>query len=356
MTIEERQLKTHEGDRVQVNRIGDRPTWQQRLRTHIVSRGIQVMCGSADVDPTNVATDIPLMRAAARLAWLKALRAVGVKSFVTTSGLGHHFVCHTDDLANFPFYHRRAYQAELELCAAWLQEEDRPVVYDVGANGGFFSTQLAQMLAHRTPIIYAFEPVPTTFAKLVQSVQRLGLKDSIVPVPAAVVDNPGLVCMSYSERNSLFAQVTQRDLNLRAGNKRAQADGITLDGFYASVGALPRLVKIDAEGYEVSVLRGAEGLLSRPDRPAILFECNPRTLAECGASVCTLLNLLLGYTVHYVDDLCGQKIPFGSLIQDFEKIDWLCNLFAVPLAENSARRGAIVSQYSARPVAGGIGR
>ena len=177
MTIEERQLKTHEGDGAQLNRIGDRPTWQQRLRTHIVSRGIQAMCGSVDVGP-NVATDIPLMRAAARLAWLKALRAAGVnKSFVTTSGLGHHFVCHTDDLANFPFYHRRAYQAELELCAAWLQEEDRPVVYDVGANGGFFSTQLAQMLAHRTPIIYAFEPVPTTFAKLVQSVQRLGLND-----------------------------------------------------------------------------------------------------------------------------------------------------------------------------------
>ena len=43
------------------------------------------------------------------------------------------------------------------------------------------------MLAHRTPIIYAFEPVPTTFAKLVQSVQRLGLNNSIVPVPAAVV-------------------------------------------------------------------------------------------------------------------------------------------------------------------------
>ena len=57
MTIEERQLKTHEGDGAQLNRIGDRPTWQQRLRTHIVSRGIQAMCGSVDVAP-NVATDI----------------------------------------------------------------------------------------------------------------------------------------------------------------------------------------------------------------------------------------------------------------------------------------------------------
>ena len=240
MTIEERQLKTHEGDGAQLNRIGDRPTWQQRLRTHIVSRGIQAMCGSVDVGP-NVATDIPLMRAAARLAWLKALRAVGVKSFVTTSGLGHHFVCHTDDLANFPFYHRRAYQAELELCAAWLQEEDRPVVYDVGANGGFFSTQLAQMLAHRTPIIYAFEPVPTTFAKLVQSVQRLGLNDFDRPRSGGGGRQSGAGLHELFRTKFIVCSGHSAGPDLRAGNKRAQADGVTLDGFYASVGALPRL-------------------------------------------------------------------------------------------------------------------
>ena len=55
-----------------------------------------------------------------------------------TELIGYRFVCHTRDLANFPFYFPRAYQAELQLCAAWLQEEDSPVVYDIGANDGFF--------------------------------------------------------------------------------------------------------------------------------------------------------------------------------------------------------------------------
>ena len=42
---------------------------------------------------------------------------------------------------------------------------------------GFFATQLAQMLARQSPEVYAFEPVPTTFVKLVQSVNQLGLND-----------------------------------------------------------------------------------------------------------------------------------------------------------------------------------
>jgi FkbM family methyltransferase len=319
---------------------GARPGWRQRVRARIVTRGIRIMCGDASDVSAAAAADIPLVSGAARLAWLTALHAVGIERFVTTSGLGYDFVCHPGDLASFPFYYRRAYQAELKLCAAWLQGDDRPVVYDVGANGGFVSTHLAQMLARRQPRIYAFEPVPATFAKLAQSVQRLGLSESVVPVPAAVLDIPGPVCISYSDRNSLLAQVSPRGLNARVGDRLAQAKGITLDAFYARVGALPKLVKIDVEGSELAVLRGAQGLLSSPDRPAILFEYNPFTSTESAFCVRTLLDLLPGYTLHYVDDLRGQQIPFGERIWAGEKIDWICNLFAVPVTTSCTERWA----------------
>ena len=45
-----------------MNRI-DRPTWQQRLRTRIVSRGIQMMCDKATVSAA-AATDISLLSGA----------------------------------------------------------------------------------------------------------------------------------------------------------------------------------------------------------------------------------------------------------------------------------------------------
>src|SRR5258705_7432346 len=107
----------------------------------------------------------------------------------------------------------------------------------MGANVGFVSTQLAQMLAARSPTIYAFEPVPTTFAKLVQTVHRLGLNDRVHPIPAAVLDDPRQVCLSYSLRNSLYAQITPHGLNPRVGDHLAYAPGVTLDGFCSLEGA-----------------------------------------------------------------------------------------------------------------------
>ena len=325
-----------------INWLSGRPNWRQRLRTYIVSRGVHVICGSADYVSADYASDIPLFSSGARLAWLKALGALGVKSFITTSGLGYDFVCHTGDLANFPFYDRQAYRPELQLCLGWLQGEDGPVIYDIGANDGFVSTHLAQMLAGHAPQIYAFEPTPTTFAKLVQSVERLGLDNSVYPVAAAVIDNPKPVQISYSERNSLLAQIRPPGLHPRADEKIAEAEGVTLDGISSSTKTFPNLIKIDAEGSEAAVFRGAQRLLSRPDRPAILFECNAATLVQCGESVATLIDLLGGYALYYVNDYCGQKVRFGHLVESPEKIDWVCNLFAVPLTEHAADRWAAV--------------
>lgn len=330
---------------VAINWVSDRPNWRQRLRTHIVSRGVRVMCGSADYVSADYASNIPLFKGAARLLWLKALGALGVKSFIATSGLGYDFVCHTGDLANFPFYDRQAYRPELALCFGWLQGEDNPVVYDIGANDGFISTHLVQMLAGRTPKIYAFEPTPTTFARLVQSVERLGLNNSIYPIAAAVIDNPRSVRISYSERNSLLAQIRPLGSKPRVGEKIAHAEGVTLDGISSSTRTLPKLIKIDAEGSEPAVFRGAQNLLSRPDRPAILFECNAATLAECGESVATLIDLLRGYALYYVNDYGGQKIPFGAPIENPDKIDWVCNLFAVPTTDSATRQWASLLQH-----------
>src|SRR5262249_29974300 len=251
---------------------------RQALRTRIIELGIQAIWGKSAF-PAAMAADVPLMSAGLRMAWLRALGAVGVRKFVATSGLGHDFICHVGDLAEYPYYYRRAFQHELTICAAWLREMERPVVYDVGANVGFFATQLAQILAGQPLQIYAFEPVPTTFPKLVHSVHELGLSHRIHPIAAAVLDDACPGHLSYCESNSLYAQVAANG-NPRAGDALAHAPGVTLDGFLSFAGMLPALVKIDVEGSEVAVLRGAQRLLARPDRPALVFEYNPDTLLE----------------------------------------------------------------------------
>ena len=96
-----------------------------------------------------------------------------------------------------------------------------------------------------------------------------------------MLDSSGLVQLSWPDRNSLEAQVTPR-LNRRADHRLTWADAIPLDTFCALVGSRPSLVKIDAEGSEPAVLRGAAHLLASSKPPAILFEfsgllCDLRT-------------------------------------------------------------------------------
>lgn len=274
-----------------------------------------------------------------RQAWLRILGAVGVRRFVARSGFGHRYVCHLGDfLGENPFYNREAFRVELELCAAWLKEDERPLVFDVGANVGFWSTQLAQMLATQLPEIYAFEPVPATFLKLVDSVERLGLHARVHAVPAAVLDEARPVRLTYSCRDSLFAQVTDGKINPRAGDQLVYAAGLTLDEFCSSVKIIPSLVKIDVEGSEINVMRGARQLLEGTERPCLLFEFNPCTLSETGTNRSAFNELLPGYTLYYVDDFEGQKLPIGQAISSLDRINWVCNLFAVPSTERHAAR------------------
>jgi FkbM family methyltransferase len=320
--------------------------WWQELRMRIIELGIHMLWGKSAF-PATMAADVSMMSGAWRMAWIRTLGAVGIQQFAAKSGLGYDFICHVGDLAEYPYYHRSAFKDELAICTAWLRDEQAPVVFDVGANVGFFATQLAQMLARQAPEIYAFEPVPTTFVKLVQSVNRLCLNDSIHPIAAAVLDDRRPVHLSFSDRNSLYAQVAAQG-RPRVGDALAQAPSVTLDDFQSFVGVHPALLKIDVEGSEIAVLRGARRLLSREDRPAVLFEYNPDTLMECDAAVDAFHELLAGYALYYVDDFEGRKKPLGSRIARVEDTQYACNLFAVPLVEGATQRWTAALEYARR--------
>jgi FkbM family methyltransferase len=269
--------------------------------------------------------------------WLRALKSIGLQNFIARSGLGYEFVCHIGDLSEYPFYHPRAYEKELALCHGWLRHAATPVVYDLGANVGFISTHLAQMLANQAPKIYAFEPVPATFSKLEVSVSRLGVHAAVHPVPFALSDSPGTLRIAFSRGNSLVSRVVT-DHTSSPGEQIVCARGTTLDEFSAELGVQPTLMKMDIEGSEIAALMGAQNLLSREDRPSVLFEHNPVALSERGATARCFSELLAGYDFYYVDDLENQILPFGSRITDLSRVHWICNLFAVPTGDANAAK------------------
>jgi FkbM family methyltransferase len=90
-------------------------------------------------------------------------------------------------------------------------------------------------------------------------------------------------------------------------------------------------VKIDVEGAELLVLRGAAAVLSR-DQPVILFECGPSGPVAFGYSVGEVHDFLTGtcgYSVFLLKDFLSGKRPIdragfeAALVYPFQAFNWI---------------------------------
>jgi FkbM family methyltransferase len=136
--------------------------------------------------------------------------------------------------------------AEYEAFRAAVRPGD--VALDVGANAGAY----ALALGHRVRPggrVFAFEPAPDTFRGLAAHVRLNGLEDVVVPVRAAAAGFTGRATLSVDGISG------ENRLDDAAGGEPVEA--ITLDDFCAREGISPTFIKIDVEGAELDVLRGA---------------------------------------------------------------------------------------------------
>jgi FkbM family methyltransferase len=179
-------------------------------------------------------------------------------------------------------------------------------VMDVGANVGMYSL-LAARVVGPTGKVYAFEPVPDTFARLQEHITMNGLTH-VVPISIALSDSNGTVKISVARngRSSLFLHTTSDFIEVPME---------TLDSFIASHGIEEvHAIKVDVEGSEMHVVRGMRQLLSRSDKPLLMFEINPSTLAAAGTTAEELFNAIVsyGYAGHVIRK--GQIIPVESIV------------------------------------------
>lgn len=170
---------------------------------------------------------------------------------------------------------------------ALLAELLRPdsCVVDVGAHRGGFvraALELAPRGRHR-----AFEPIPELAARLRArfpgvEVHELALSDRAGEVPFhCVVPVLGLSGLRRTALVPAGAEV--RLLTVRT----ARLDDVLPPG------ARVDILKVDVEGAELEVLRGARGLLRRC-RPHVIFEYEPGAARAYGATAAALHDLLAG--------------------------------------------------------------
>jgi len=189
--------------------------------------------------------------------------------------IGHYIYFGFDD----PSYHTL-----FSLCSQTSR------VLDIGANIGWTALCLAGIASEGRVI--GFEPDPVNFDRCQSNVERNDLKN-IQVYSLALGDHPGSVPMEV------------RTPSNRGGNRIApgvttagkMVEVMRLDDFL-STHPLDRvdLIKMDVEGFEVRVLRGAEKTL-RLFKPTLFIEVDDNNLRDQGDSASLLVRFLeqLGY-------------------------------------------------------------
>jgi FkbM family methyltransferase len=175
-------------------------------------------------------------------------------------------------------------------------------VIDVGANIGIYACVGA---AHLPPggRLTAFEPVPANLALLRRNLAQNGRSDRVTVKPCAVGEASGMAVIhlaSGSGNHSLAAAVT-------GGGHGALPVRVTSLSDHLGAGSPVDLLKVDVEGYDGYVLRGAARPL-REHRPTLLVEFVPRHLRNAGFPPAEFLDIVFaGYRhVFAIDEPRGR--------------------------------------------------
>ncbi|MDD5476683.1 MAG: FkbM family methyltransferase [Candidatus Omnitrophica bacterium] len=157
--------------------------------------------------------------------------------------------------------------AVVKFAIKYLKKGD--CVIDIGANRGTYSYSMLKAVGEREGAVYSFEPNPLIAKQL-----RKNLKHSNV-----VIEN---FALSSTSGNRVFYRHTKGcgptssleffDILDKSGElEETEVKCVTLDAFCQSHKLSPNLIKIDVEGHEFNVFKGAKSTI-QGYRPYIIFE------------------------------------------------------------------------------------
>ena len=191
----------------------------------------------------------------------------------------------TDWMQRRSYFTGRFYQEELEdLLTAIVRRGDNFV--DVGANIGLVSLHAASLIGDAGKL-WAFEPNPPVFARLIQHLEMNALD-------ASRAFNMGLGSQKDELTLNLFGRHSGKASLLDHGStvaKTVAVDIVRGDAALRNLGVTqPTVFKIDVEGFETSVLQGLGNLLD--GNVAVVIEISKSWLKAAGSSAEELCKLL----------------------------------------------------------------
>jgi FkbM family methyltransferase len=161
-------------------------------------------------------------------------------------------------------------EPEFYLLKKFIKKNDS--VVDIGANIGRYSFELSKIVGHKG-IVYSFEPILRNYLTFISLIFIHGTKN-IIPFNIALSDETKLLKM-----NEVKTSIRYKVLFNTYTASKVHKEG-SLNHYSIKLDNLKKkkkisFIKIDVEGHEMQVLRGAKNIIKK-NKPIILIQDNDK--------------------------------------------------------------------------------
>jgi FkbM family methyltransferase len=229
----------------------------------------------------------------------------------------------------------------------FLQKCVRPDwrIADVGANQGLYTLLLSSLVQYGQ--VYAFEPDPSLFLSLQENMRRNGTKN-ITLFNAAAANQVAKLVLQPGRLNRGDNRIISHSPTAR---HTIEVNAIPLD--QAITETRLDLLKIDVQGFEMEVLRGAKRLIEQNSTLIILTEFWPHGLRLANSDPTDLIDLLTasGFSLFRIVKP-GLLERFAYKAAAWRRPDQFCNLVAIRSSDlrESAPSGLTIAAYRNKEV------
>jgi FkbM family methyltransferase len=194
-------------------------------------------------------------------------------------------------------------EKELLLLKNLAKSKVNPIIFDIGANIGFHSIEIAE--SNPKAKIYSFEPSISTRKILEYNIQNKHLENQVKIIPFAVSDSIGKANF-YQTNDNAYSSL--KDTQRKEVIDKIEVDVITIDEFMVREQLKNiDLIKIDVEGFDTEVIKG--GLKTFVEfKPDIFIEIYKGVNSNPDPLVTINLLLDMGYKAFLIID--GKLTPF----------------------------------------------
>lgn len=186
------------------------------------------------------------------------------------------------------------------------------VIFDIGAHIGLCTLPLSRAV-DRNGMVYAFEPAEANLNYLRKNI--IYNKISNIKVIPCLVGEESKSKVSFFEsrlQSVMNSLILYKDNGTFAMTHKRQ---ISLDDFCSKNNIIPDVIKIDVEGGEICVLRGARDILTK-HRPVVILSVHPRHLRLMRSSIDDLKQLIksLRYKITDIDGKMANELLLSEYL------------------------------------------